>query len=183
VEGAQLVTQRSGAARDEAQNRDRIVGRVVDEAVLGERRHDDGRNACIGAPAVTLQRGDVIPDATVLVIGDDDQHVVPLRAVFQIVYHVDDVLITRNNISIARMFVDVVLIIVKLHNIFRYKMWNKIGDSVPGSQSFLCTRLHRGPTRNGWLITVYRNLCSTQGVYYHMESVNRCAANGAGVLT
>jgi hypothetical protein len=116
VEGAQFVTQRDGATRDEAHNRDHIVGRVVDEAVLGERRHDDGRNACTRAPAITLQQGDVIPDATILVTGDDDQNEVPLATVLQMVDYFIEVLAIRNDICIVRMFVDVALKIVNVHH-------------------------------------------------------------------
>ena len=78
------------AAGDEAQDRSRVHRRVVDEAAAGERRDDDRRNARARPPAVALGRRDVVPDAAILVIGDDDQHVRPLRALLEMADDIGD---------------------------------------------------------------------------------------------
>src|SRR5262249_16036018 len=57
---------------DELQDRGRVVDRVVDEATLGEGRDDDGGVPGPRAPVIDLRRSHMVPQAAILVIGDDD---------------------------------------------------------------------------------------------------------------
>src|SRR5438105_3674037 len=58
------------AAFDEFQDRRRIVLRVIDEALLRVRRHDDRGNARARAPAIAARRRHVVPSPAVLVVRD-----------------------------------------------------------------------------------------------------------------
>lgn len=60
LEAGQLFERE--AARDEAQDRSRIVLRVIDVVLLRERRNDDRGNPGRGAEAVAFRRGRVIPE-------------------------------------------------------------------------------------------------------------------------
>src|SRR5215468_3413253 len=62
---------------DQLQDRRRVVTRVIDEAVLREWRDDDRRNARPGSPAIAPGRWHVVPEAAVLVVGDDDRRARP----------------------------------------------------------------------------------------------------------
>src|SRR5439155_795281 len=55
---------------DEAEDRGRVIGGVVDEVTLGERGDDHGRNASPGSPAVTRRRAHVVPAPAVLIVGE-----------------------------------------------------------------------------------------------------------------
>src|SRR5450830_2124381 len=57
-----------------------IVGCAVHIALLGIGRNDDRGNTAAWAPTVSLGRRGVIPETAVLVVGDDDGHVLPLGA-------------------------------------------------------------------------------------------------------
>ncbi len=57
----------------------------------------------------------MVPDAAVLVIGDDDQHVRPLRALFQMRDDIGDVLIAVQHVGIAGMLVEIALRLVERH--------------------------------------------------------------------
>src|SRR4029450_10918394 len=59
-------------ARDELDDRCRVVRRVIDIATLGIRRAEERRDACAWPPAVTLGRRDMIPEATIFIVGHDD---------------------------------------------------------------------------------------------------------------
>src|SRR5438067_2701098 len=61
------------AARDELDDRRRIVGRVIDVAALRERRDDDRRNARSRSPTISLGRRNVVPESAVLVVRHDDR--------------------------------------------------------------------------------------------------------------
>ncbi len=90
---------------DQLQNRRRVVLGVIDKALLGKRPDHKRRNARTWSPAVDFGRRDMIPQPAVLVVGDDDQAVLPQIA---LLYHVDQiarVVLARCNIGIARMFV------------------------------------------------------------------------------
>src|SRR5579872_3471000 len=65
---------------DQLQDRGRVIDRVIDEAFLGEGRNQDRRDARSGAPTIDDGRRDVIPKAAILVIGYNDQAVLPERA-------------------------------------------------------------------------------------------------------
>ena len=64
-------------------------------------------------PAIALRRRDVIPEAAVLVIGDDDEHVRPLRALLEMRDDVGDVRVAGQHVGIARMLVEIALRLVE----------------------------------------------------------------------
>jgi hypothetical protein len=51
----------------------------------------------------------VVPEAAVLIVGDDHQHVFPLRASLQMRDHIGDMLIARRGIGIAGVLVKIPL--------------------------------------------------------------------------
>src|SRR5580700_2457897 len=55
----------------------------------------------------------MVPDAAVLVIGHDHQHVAPLRALLEMRDDIGDVLVAGEHRRIARMLVEVALRLVK----------------------------------------------------------------------
>ena len=55
----------------------------------------------------------MVPPAAVLVDGDDDHHVRPLRTLLEVLDHVGDVRVARGHIRIARMHVQVALRLVE----------------------------------------------------------------------
>jgi len=57
----------------------------------------------------------VIPEAAVFVIGDDDQHVAPLRTLLQLADDLGDMGIARSDIGITGMLIEVALRFVKRH--------------------------------------------------------------------
>src|SRR3546814_4420754 len=65
--------------RDETRDRAGVVDRVIDLAVARVRRDDERRDARARPPAIALGRRDMIPPAAILVEGDDDEHLLPLR--------------------------------------------------------------------------------------------------------
>src|SRR6202021_555299 len=56
---------------------------------------------------------DMVPEPAVLVISDDDQHVLPLRALLEVTDQVDQMLVARLHVRVARMFVEVALGLVE----------------------------------------------------------------------
>ena len=66
---------------DEGQNRRRVVAVVIDEAPTGERRDDQGRHPGARPPSIDHRRRDVIPESAVLVVGNDDGGVLPIRPI------------------------------------------------------------------------------------------------------
>src|ERR1700676_1881315 len=101
------------APGDEPQDGRRVVQRVIDMTFLGKRRYDHGGDARTRTPAVGLGRGDVIPKSTVLVKGDDNEHMGPLRTFFEMGDHVGDVLVARQRVDIAGMLVEIALRLVE----------------------------------------------------------------------
>src|SRR4051812_36765638 len=55
----------SEAQRDEFDDRRRVVRRVIDVPLSGERRHDDRRDTRARSPSVALRRRHVVPEAAV----------------------------------------------------------------------------------------------------------------------
>ena len=78
---------------------------MVDEAALREWRDNDCRHTRAGAPAVGDRRGNVVPAATVLIVGEDDERVCPVRAVADCVHQVGGVLLPAGKIGVARVLV------------------------------------------------------------------------------
>src|SRR5262249_53138395 len=93
------------APLDELEDRGGVVLGVVDEALLGGGGDDDGGDAQAGAPAVDHRRGDVVPGATVLVVGDDDRGVLPVGAVLDGADEVDGVLLALADVGVAGVLV------------------------------------------------------------------------------
>ncbi len=83
--------------------------------MLGPGRDDQRRDPRAGAPEVALGHGLVVPEAAVLVIGHDDQHVLPLRAGLQLGDHAGDVRVAVGHAGIARVLVEVALRLVEAH--------------------------------------------------------------------
>src|SRR6185437_8150028 len=100
--GQRLQTE---AARDEFDDRRRVVLRVVDVTAPGERRTDQRRNARAGSPTIAGGRRNVVPEAAVLVVGDDDRRRRPQRARLDARQQRRDVLVAGQDIGIPRMLV------------------------------------------------------------------------------
>ena len=66
---------------DQLQDRCGVVDRMVDEALLGKGRDDDGGNPRARPPFVGRRRRDMVPQPAILVISHDDDAVLPQRAV------------------------------------------------------------------------------------------------------
>src|SRR6267378_2232364 len=77
------ITQRlqSPAVFDQRQDRCRVIAVVIDEMALGERRDDQRRHPDARAPAVDDGRRDVVPEAAMLVVRDDDRRGRPVGSV------------------------------------------------------------------------------------------------------
>ena len=73
---------------------------------FAERRDDDRRDPGAGADLVAGRRCDVVPGAAVLVVGDDDDHVVPLRAGLQLRDEVGDLRVAVGQAGVARVLVE-----------------------------------------------------------------------------
>ena len=108
VQGWQLET-----ARDEAQDRRRVHRGVVDEAAARIGRDDDGGDTRARSPAVALGRRHMVPQAAIFVIGHDDKHMRPLRALLQMRDHVGDMSIACLDVGIAGMLIEVALRLVE----------------------------------------------------------------------
>src|SRR5215471_17868584 len=93
------------AQLDQLEDRGRVVRRAVDKALLGEGRDDDGRHARARAPAVALGWRHMVPEAAVLVVGDDHRDRVPDRAGLDTLEDVRDVRIARLDLGTARVLV------------------------------------------------------------------------------
>src|SRR5438046_833081 len=91
---------------DEREDRRRIINGVVDESGPGKWRDHDGGHACTGSPSVTLRWRDVVPEATVLVVRDDDDGVLPIRSRAHRFDERHDVMFSPEDVAIAGMFVD-----------------------------------------------------------------------------
>src|SRR5262249_50152075 len=94
---------------DEPQDRGRVVAGVVDEGAPGEGRGGEGGEAGGRPPAVAGGRRHVVPEAAVLVIGDDDRRALPGGARLDAVHDVGDVPVTRQDRRVARMLVEATL--------------------------------------------------------------------------
>ncbi|MNQ56983.1 hypothetical protein D3C85_711230 [compost metagenome] len=101
--------------RDGAQDRGRIVLRMVDQALFHVRRDEDGRHARARTPAVALRRRRVVIKAAVLIVGDDDQHVFPLRTFLQLGDDAGDVRVAVGHAGVARVLVQIALRLVEGH--------------------------------------------------------------------
>ena len=117
-----LVAQRDArhgcqrpAVSDEPQDRTGVVLRLVHEPALRERRDDQRGDARAGPPAVALRHGGVVVKAAVLVVGDDDQHAPPLRALLQLRDDVGNVGVAVGHVCVAGVLVQVALRFVKTH--------------------------------------------------------------------
>ena len=99
--------------RDKTQDRRRVIQRMIDEAFPGERRNDQRRNAASRPPAVRLRRPDMIPEAAVIIVSHDDEHMLPLRALLEMSDYVRDVLVARQSVGIAGMLVQIALRLVE----------------------------------------------------------------------
>src|SRR6185369_13235712 len=89
-----------------------VIG-VIDKTALNIGADDDGRNTGARAPTIGLRRRRVIPEATILVISHNDQHMLPLRALLQMADEIGDMCVTRLHIGIARMLVEIALRLVE----------------------------------------------------------------------
>src|SRR3546814_16711977 len=98
--------------RDETRDRAGVVDRVIDLAVARVRRDDERRDARARPPAIALGRRDMIPPAAILVEGDADAHLIPLRALLQRVDHSADMSIAGVDIRIAGVPVAIALRLV-----------------------------------------------------------------------
>src|SRR5262249_46887044 len=83
----------------------RVVLGVVDESALGVRRDNDRRHARARPPTVAGRRRDVVPGAAVLVVGDDDRAVLPVRAVLHRANEALDVLLAAQQARVAGVLV------------------------------------------------------------------------------
>ena len=108
-----LVGAANEALDNEAEDRCRIVRRMIDPPSLCIWRYDNRGDPVTRAPAITLRRCHVIPEAAIFVIGDDDEHVLPLRALLQVRNHIRDVLIAGEDIGIAGVLVQRALRLVE----------------------------------------------------------------------
>src|SRR3984893_10128471 len=90
---------------DEAQDRGRVIGGVVDEVPLGERGDDHGWNAGPRTPAVTRWRAHVVPEPAVLVVGEDDRRRLPGLARHDALDQRGRVRLTVEEVCIARVLV------------------------------------------------------------------------------
>src|SRR6185436_19819461 len=97
------------AARDELEDRGRVVEGLVDVPLARERRDDDRGDARARPPAVAparpLRRRHVVPEAAVLVVGNDDGHPLPLGRFLQFQQEIIQVLVAARHVRIARMLV------------------------------------------------------------------------------
>src|SRR5437016_3239118 len=80
---------------------------MVDKTALGEGRDDDRRDtiarAKAVAPARSARRRRMVPKAAVFIIGDDDQHPVPLRALFEALQQIGDMRVAAQDSAGVRM--------------------------------------------------------------------------------
>ena len=78
-------------------------------AALGERRDDQRRDARRRAPAIAPARAGrrwhVVPEAAVLVVGDDDQHARPLRPAPQPLENIGDMRVAAQQIGVGGMLI------------------------------------------------------------------------------
>src|SRR5207249_6181088 len=101
------------ATRDEFDDRRRIVGRMVDDAALGVRRNDDGRNTGCRTPSIASRRWDVIPEPAVFIVSDDDGGAGPQRARLDASNELGDMRISRKHVGVSRMLVEATLRLVE----------------------------------------------------------------------
>jgi hypothetical protein len=79
---------------------------MIDKATFYIRTDEDRWNAGTGAPfLVDDGRRNVIPEAAVLVIGDDDEGVLAVGAVEDVIDQFDGMVLAIGNIGIAGVFV------------------------------------------------------------------------------
>src|ERR1051326_6298123 len=93
--------------RNEVEDRRGVGGGVVDETALCVRGDDEGRDPRSRSPAVAPApargRRHVVPVTAVLVVGQDHQHVGPLRALLEALEQLSDVDVAALDIGVARM--------------------------------------------------------------------------------
>lgn len=82
---------------------------MINETAAGERRDNDGRDPAARSPTIAFRWRGVIPYAAIFIIGDDDQHMRPLRAFFQMPDDVGNMRIARLDIRVAGMLVQITL--------------------------------------------------------------------------
>src|SRR6266545_529175 len=97
--------RQSPALLDQLEDRGAVVLRMIDKALLGVGRDDQGRHARARPPAVARGRGDVIPEPAILVIGDDDRGIGPGRALLHRLHQIGHVLLAARQVGIAGVFV------------------------------------------------------------------------------
>ena len=78
---------------------------VIDEALFGERANHNRRYARTVAPNALHRRRNVVPAAAVLVVSNDDQRVVPVLALLHCIHNLRHVLLSLEEVGIARMFI------------------------------------------------------------------------------
>src|SRR6266481_5966973 len=100
-------------ARDQLQDRRRIVERMVDIAALAEGRDDDRGNARAGSPAIGGRWRDVIPPPAVLVVRDDDRHRPELPAGDELRNDVGDMPVAGEDVGVARVLGEAALRLVE----------------------------------------------------------------------
>src|SRR5262245_23100218 len=96
--------------RDQLNNGCRIIRSLFDVTAFSHGRNDQCGNSRSWppaiAPAASYRRRHVIPEATVLVIGDDHEHARPLRPAPQSFQDVRKVSISGQQISVGGMLVE-----------------------------------------------------------------------------
>ncbi len=104
-------------------------------ALLGEGRDDKGRHPRARAEAVALRWGDMVPPAAVLVEGDDNHHVLPLRPGLESGDDIGDMAVAAVDVRIAGMHVQVALGLVEGHG--RQLARCGIGQEFVGTRRFV----------------------------------------------
>jgi GGDEF domain-containing protein len=101
--------------RDQAQDRAGVIDRVVHRALARERRDHQCRHARVPAPSDRPWAAPRVPPAAVLVDGDDDDHVRPLRTLLQVLHRPHDMPVAAGDVGVAGMHVEVALRLVEGH--------------------------------------------------------------------
>jgi hypothetical protein len=82
-----------------------IVGCVIDEMPLGERRDNDCWHPCARPPPFDLRGRHMIPVPTVSGVGHDDHRVIPDEALLDFVDNHRGVIVAANKFGVPGMFV------------------------------------------------------------------------------
>src|SRR5476649_3031235 len=89
---------------------------MVSELRLRERRNHDVYNSRPRSPSIPFRRRHVIPPTTVLVVRDDDNRAFPLRSTLDSLDYVGEMPVTRFDIGVTRMHVQIALWLVESHS-------------------------------------------------------------------